>query len=164
VSLRPAKAEDVPLLLRLVHELAAYERAPDGVKMTEAQFRDALFGPKPRAEALIAELDGAPVGFAVWYQSFNTWTGTPALYLEDFFLRPAARGRGLGKQIFTYLAGLAVERGYARMEWMVLDWNDLAIDFYTGMGATPLPDWTKFRLSGDALTKLAAGVTGLAGR
>ncbi len=155
MSLRPATGEDVPLLLAFVHELAAYERAPEAVKMTAAQLHDALFGPKPRAEALIAALDGAPVGFAVWYQSFNTWTGTPALYLEDLFIRPAARGRGLGKEILGYLAGLAVSRGYARMEWMVLDWNSSAIDFYTGMGATPLPDWTKFRLSGDALSRVA---------
>ncbi len=155
MSLRPATGEDVPLLLAFVHELAAYERAPEAVRMTEAQLHDALFGPRPRAEALIAELDGAPVGFAVWYQSFNTWTGTPALYLEDLFIRPAARGCGLGKNILTHLAGLAVSRGYARMEWMVLDWNVSAIDFYTGMGAAPLPDWTKFRLSGDALTRVA---------
>jgi GNAT superfamily N-acetyltransferase len=145
----------VPVLLGLIQELAAYERAPEAARLTEAQLSDALFGDHPAAEALIAGIGGVAQGFAVWFESFSTWTGR-ALYLEDLFIRPAARQLGLGRQILAHLAGLAVKRGYARMEWQALDWNEPAIRFYTGLGAEPLTEWTKFRLSGDALLSVAS--------
>jgi GNAT superfamily N-acetyltransferase len=157
VNLRRASPEDVPTILGFIHELAIYERAPDAVKMTAPQLHDALFGTKPRAEALLVEIDGTPQGFAVWYESFNTWTGKPGLYLEDLFVTPAARGQGAGKAIFQHLANIAVARDYARMEWSVLDWNEPAINFYKSRGAEALDEWTKYRLTGDALRALATG-------
>jgi GNAT superfamily N-acetyltransferase len=157
ITLRAAAPADVPVILNFIRELAVYERAPDAVKMTEAQLHDALFGEKPRAEALLVEIAGAPQGFAAWYESFNTWTGRPGLYLEDLYVTPAARGQGAGKLIFQHLAGIAVKRGYARMEWSVLDWNEPAIKFYKSRGAEALDEWTKYRLTGEALQALAKG-------
>ncbi len=157
MNLRRASPEDVPTILGFIHELAIYERAPDAVKMTASQLQDALFGTKPRAEALLVEIDCTPQGFAVWYESFNTWTGKPGLYLEDLFVTPAARGQGAGKAIFQHLANIAVARDYARMEWSVLDWNEPAIKFYQSRGAEALDEWTKYRLTGDALRALATG-------
>jgi GNAT superfamily N-acetyltransferase len=156
VKLRAAVASDVPVLLGFIHELAAFERAPDAVKMTEPQLTDALFGQLPRAEALLVELDGAPQAAVIWYQSFNTWTGRPGLAVEDVYVREAYRGRGIGQAMFKHLAKLAVERGYARMEWSVLDWNTPAIEFYQSLGATDQTDWRRYRLTGDALAALAA--------
>jgi len=158
ITLRAAAPADVPQLLAFIRELATYERAPDAVKMTEPQLHDALFGEKPRAEALLVESADAPHGFAAWYESFNTWTGKPGLYLEDLYVTPAARGQGAGKLIFRHLAGIAVARGYARMEWSVLDWNEPAIKFYKSRGAVALDEWTKYRLTGEALAALAKGV------
>ncbi len=157
INLRGATPADIPQLLAFIRELATYERAPDAVKMTEAQLHDALFGTKPRAEALLVEIAGIRQGFAAWYESFNTWTGKPGLYLEDLYVTPAARGQGAGKLIFQYLAGIAVQRDYARMEWSVLDWNEPAINFYKSRGAEPLDEWTKYRLTGEALAALAKG-------
>jgi len=157
VILRAATPDDVPLILALIRELAAYEREPDAVKMTEAQLQDALFGPKPRAEALLVEIGGAAQATALWYESFNTWTGRPALALEDVFVRPAYRGHGVGRAIFAHLAQLTVQRGYFRMEWQVLDWNAPAIKFYQNLGATAQAEWQKYRLSGAALEALASG-------
>ena len=125
--------------------------------MTEPQLRDALFGAKPRAEALLAEVDGAPQAFAIWFESFNTWTGKPGLYVEDVFVRAAARGQRIGSAIFAYLAKLAVSRGYQRIDWQVLDWNASAIRFYETMGATLQSEWHRYRLSGAALAAVASG-------
>jgi GNAT superfamily N-acetyltransferase len=147
----------VPAILGFIRELAVYERAPDAVKMTLPQLHDALFGAKPRAEALLVEIDGAPQGFAIWFESFNTWTGKPGLYLEDLYVTPAARGQGAGKTIFAHLAAIAVKRDYARMEWSVLDWNEPAINFYKSRGAEALDEWIKYRLTGEALKTLAIG-------
>jgi len=157
VILRDATPVDVPVLLGFIRDLAAFEREPDAVKMTEPQLHYALFGARPRAEALVAETEAGASGFAIWFETFNTWTGTPALYLEDIFVVPAARKLGIGKAIFAHLAKLAVTRGWRRMEWSVLNWNEPAVDFYTGLGAEPLADWTKYRLSGAALTAVATG-------
>jgi GNAT superfamily N-acetyltransferase len=157
LTLRPATPSDVPQLLKFIRELAAYERAPDAVRMTEPQLHAALFAQHPRAEAVLVEFAGKPEGFAAWYESFNTWTGKPGLYLEDLYVTPAARGQGAGKLIFQYLAGIAVQRDYARMEWSVLDWNEPAINFYKSRGAEPLDEWTKYRLTGEALAALAKG-------
>lgn len=156
MRLRAAQNDDVPLILDFIRELAVYEREPDAVKMTEAQLREALFGELPKAEALLAETETGPVGFAIWFESFNSWTGRPSLYLEDVYLRPEARKQGIGKAIFAHLAKLAVSRGYQRFEWSVLDWNEPAIKFYTGLGAEAQSDWTKYRLSGEALAAAAA--------
>jgi len=145
--LRAAIPADVPSLLGFIRLLAAYEREPDAVEMTEEQLEDALFGPSPRAEALIVELDGTPRGAAFWFQSFNTWTGRPGLYVEDVYVEEAYRDRGIGRAIFKHLANLAVTRGYSRMEWSVLDWNEPAIGFYRSLGATPNDEWTVWRLA-----------------
>jgi len=155
VRLRAARPEDVPVILSFIRELAVFEREPEAVKMTAGQLRDALFGEPPKAEALLAETEAGPVGFAIWFESFNTWTGRPSLYLEDVFVRPEARKQGIGSAIFTHLAKLAVARGYQRFEWSVLNWNQPAIDFYLGLGAQAQSDWTKYRLSGEALTAAA---------
>jgi GNAT superfamily N-acetyltransferase len=153
--IRTAIPADVPIILRFIRELAEYEREPDAVVATEAMLHDSLFGPSPVASALIAEVDGAPAGFAVYFFNFSTWLGRPGLYLEDLYVTPAARGTGIGKQLLKHLARIAVDRGCGRMEWSVLDWNTPAIDFYRTMGAHPMSDWTVFRLTGDALSKAA---------
>jgi GNAT superfamily N-acetyltransferase len=153
--IRPATPDDVPLVLRFVRELAAYEREPDAVEATEELLHESMFGPRAVAEGLIAEADGAPVGFAVFFHNFSTWTGRPGIYLEDLYVTPDARGSGAGKALLRHLAGLAIDRGCARFEWAVLDWNTPAIDFYRAMGALPQDEWTVQRVSGDALARLA---------
>lgn len=158
MTVRPATPDDVGVVLRLVHELAAYEREPDAVEATEEMLREALFGDDPVASCHLAELDGEVVGFALWYVTFSTWKGLPGLWLEDLFVRPEARGSGLGRALLQALAAVAVERGYARFEWWVLDWNTPAQGFYTSLGARPEDEWTVWRVDGDALRALAAGV------
>ena len=138
IAIRPAASADAPLILALARELAAYEREPDGVTATVPMLEQALFGAKPLAEAVIAELDGEPVGFALFFQNFSAWTGRPSLYLEDLYVREAARGRGAGKALLRHLAGVAIERNCTRFEWSVLDWNEPAIAFYRSMGAEPM--------------------------
>ncbi len=157
MKLRDATPPDVPAILGFILELAIYERAPDSVKMTALQLHEALFGPKPRAEAVLVDIDGAPQGFAIWYETFSTWTGKPGLYLEDLYVTPTARGQGAGKAIFKHLAAIVVTRDYARMEWSVLDWNEPAIKFYQSRRAEALDEWTKYRLTGEALHALATG-------
>jgi GNAT superfamily N-acetyltransferase len=152
---RPAAPNDVPVLLELVHELAVYEREPDAVEATESMLREALFGPAPAAFCHVALVDGETVGFALWYVTFSTWKGRPGLWLEDLFVRPAARGCGLGKALLQELAAVCVERGYPRFEWWVLDWNAPAIGFYRSLGAVPQEEWTTFRVDGEALVQLA---------
>lgn len=154
-QIRPVTPTDVAKLRALIVELAVYEREPDAVKASEADFHAALFGARPLAEAAIAEIDGAAVGMAVFFTSFSTWTGKGGLYLEDLFVRPEARGHGVGKALLVHLAGLALARGLARFEWSVLDWNTPAIGFYTALGAKPQDEWTVMRVTGDALTRLA---------
>ena len=152
---RPATPADVPVLLALVHELAVYEREPDAVETTEQMLRDALFGSSPVASCHVAVLDGAVVGMALWYVTFSTWKGVPGLWLEDLFVREGARGTGLGRRLLQTLAGVCVERGYARFEWWVLDWNAPAVGFYRSLGAVPQDEWTTFRVDGQALEDLA---------
>ena len=154
--IRPAAADDVPTILRFVRELALFEREPDAVEATEATLREALFGTRPAAEAVIAEQDEA-VGFALFFHNFSTWTGKRGLYLEDLYVTPAARGQGVGKALLRHLAAIAVARDCARFEWSVLDWNADAIVFYRAMGATGQDEWTIQRVAGDALVRLAAG-------
>jgi GNAT superfamily N-acetyltransferase len=153
--IREAEPSDVPVLLALVRELATYDREPDAVVATEADLHAALFGPDPSAGCHVVEVDGAVVGFALWYRTFSTWLGKPGLWLEDLFVRPAPRGRGLGRALLVHLAGLCVERGWSRFEWWVLDWNESAQGFYRSLGARPEDEWTVWRVDGAALESLA---------
>ncbi|GAB3379835.1 GNAT family N-acetyltransferase [Lysobacter fragariae] len=157
VTLRPATRDDVGLILSLIRELALYEREPDAVLADEALLIANLFGERPGAEVVIADVDGQPAGFALFFHNFSTWLGRRGLYLEDLFVRPAFRGRGVGQVLMAYLAKLAVERGCGRFEWSVLDWNTPAIDFYRHLGAVGMDEWTVQRLTGDSLHALAAG-------
>jgi GNAT superfamily N-acetyltransferase len=156
VTLRAATREDVPLILALIRELAEYEREPDAVQADAATLAANLFGERPGAEVVIAEADGRPAGFALFFHNFSTWLGRRGLYLEDLFVRPEFRGRGVGQVLMAYLATLAVERGCGRFEWSVLDWNTPAIDFYRRIGAVAMEEWTVQRIAGDALQALAA--------
>ena len=157
-GIRTATVEDVTAIHGLICDLADYEHARDQVKATTDQLRTALFGPSPAAFALVAESGGELVGFALYFLSFSTWEGVHGIYLEDLYVRPDHRGTGLGKALLTALAGIAVARGYARVEWWVLDWNTPSIEFYRRLGAIAMDEWTVFRLTGDALTA-AAGAT-----
>jgi len=155
LTIRFARADDVPTIMSFVRELAAFERAPDAVVSTEALMHAALFGAQPAAEALIAEVDGTRVGMAVFYHTFSTWTGRRGIWLDDLYITPAARGAGAGSALLRHLAGVAVERGCARFEWWVLDWNTPAVELYRRIGAEAMDAWTVQRLSGTALTGLA---------
>lgn len=150
-SIRPAAPDDVPVLLALIRELADYERAAEQVHATEVDLRGALFGDAPATFCQVGEVDGAVAGLALWFLNYSTWTGKHGIYLEDLFVRPAARGLGLGRALLADLARIARERGYPRVEWSVLDWNQPAAGFYRAVGAVPMSDWTVWRLSGDAL-------------
>ena len=157
VRIRPAVEADVPLVASLIRELAEYERLLHEVRLTEERLRAALFGERPYAEVAIAEdADGEPAGFALYFHNFSTFLAQPGIYLEDLFVRPAHRGAGAGRALLEHLARLAVERGCGRLEWAVLDWNEPAIGFYRRLGARPNDDWTIFRLTGEALERLAA--------
>ena len=149
--------------IQLVRDLATYERAPDAVKATPEQLRAALFGPQPAAYALVAETGGEVVGFALYFLNFSTWEGVHGIYLEDLYVMPEHRGTGLGKALLKSLAQIAVERGYARFEWWVLDWNTPSIDFYRRLGAVPMDEWTVYRLTGDALRAAGGPLAGGAG-
>ena len=155
-EIKPANAADVPTILRLIRELAEYERAPNDAVATEGQLQEVFFGPQPSAQVLIAREAGEPVGFAVYFFNFSTWLGRPGLYLEDLFVRPEARGRGYGKALLVRLAQIAEARGCGRMEWAVLDWNEPAIEFYKKLGAKPMDEWTVYRLTRDGIAELAA--------
>lgn len=155
--IRPARPADAATILRFIRDLAAFEREPDAVKATEETLGEALFGAHPAAEAVIAEQDGQPLGFALFFHNFSTWTGRRGLYLEDLYVTPDARGRGIGGALLRHLAGIAVARGCARFEWSVLDWNAEAIAVYRRIGAVGMEDWTVQRLSGEPLRRLAAG-------
>jgi GNAT superfamily N-acetyltransferase len=152
--IRSATPADIPVIRQLIVDLAVYEREPDAVKASEADLHTALFGDRPLAEAVLAELDGKAVGVALFFTNFSTWAGRGGLYLEDLFVKPEARGQGVGKALLMHLAGIAVARGYARFEWSVLDWNEPAIGFYKALGAKPQDEWTVMRVEGDALKAL----------
>lgn len=146
---------DVPLILTLIKALAEYERMTGDVVADEAAVRSSLFGPTPSAEVVIARVGAEPAGFAVWFHNYSTFLGRRGLYLEDLFVVPEWRGRGVGRALLTYLAQVAVARNCGRMEWSVLNWNEPALRFYRSLGATPMDDWTVYRLTGDALARLA---------
>jgi GNAT superfamily N-acetyltransferase len=154
-QIRPARVEDVPIILELIRDLATYERAPDEVTATEEELLDVLFGERPAAEVLLAFEGKSPVGFAVFFQNFSTWLGRPGLYLEDLFVKPEKRGKGYGRALLVELAKIARDRGCGRMEWAVLDWNESAIKFYRTLGAKPMDEWTVFRLTRDGIAQLA---------
>ena len=156
-QIRPARLKDVPIILQLIRDLATYERAPDEVTATEEQLADVLFGERPAAEVLLAYERETPVGFALFFHNFSTWLGRPGLYLEDLFVKPEHRGRGIGKLLLLHLTQIAKARGYGRVEWAVLDWNEPAIGFYKKVGAVMLDDWTICRVTGEALARLSSG-------
>ncbi|MGS0688238.1 N-acetyltransferase family protein [Nakamurella sp. GG22] len=151
----PIEPDDVPAVVQLVYDLAEYERLRENCLLTVDQLRDALFGPSPALFGLVSRADGIVVGYALYFLNFSTWEGVHGIYLEDLYVRPDVRGSGLGKAMLVALAELAVERGYARVEWSVLDWNRLSIDFYEALGAVPMDGWTTYRLTGPALRQVA---------
>ena len=155
-QVRPAEPADVPVVLELVRELAVYEREPDAVRASAEDLHRALFV-DGTASCHVGLVGGEVVGFALWYVTFSTWTGQPGLWLEDLFVRPSARGTGLGRALLQTLAGVCLERGYPRFEWWVLDWNQPAIGFYRSLGAVAQDDWTVHRVDGAALAALADG-------
>jgi GNAT superfamily N-acetyltransferase len=154
--IRPAIPEDVPTLIQFIFELAEYERLSQTANLDADRLREHLFGSLPCVEALIAEDDNQPIGFALFFTNYSTFQCLPGIYLEDIFVRPAFRGRGVGRALFLTVAKLAVERQCGRMEWAVLDWNESAIGFYQSLGARPLDDWTKYRLTDEALIQAAS--------
>jgi GNAT superfamily N-acetyltransferase len=154
-EIRPATEDDVPNILSLIRELAEYERLSHEVVATEGLLRESLFGERRGAEVLIACCKGAPAGFALFFHSFSTFLGRPGIYLEDLYVKPEFRGRGIGRALLTHLARLAKERGCGRLEWAVLDWNEPAIKLYKSIGAVPMDQWTVYRVTGEALETLA---------
>jgi GNAT superfamily N-acetyltransferase len=155
IDIRPATKSDVPLIISFIRELAEYERLSNAVVATEERVAETLFGPRPAAEALIATLDDAPAGYAVYFQNYSSFVARPGIYLEDLFVRPAFRGTGIGRMLLARLAAIAQERGCARLEWVVLDWNEPAIRFYESLGARHMKGWSVFTLSGTAFDDLA---------
>jgi GNAT superfamily N-acetyltransferase len=155
ISIRAAAPGEAPLVLSFIRELAVYEHLEEQVVATAADLDAALFGPRPYAEVVFACLDGVPVGFALFFHNFSTFLGKPGIYLEDLFVRPQARGLGIGRRLLVWLAQTTVRRGGARLDWAVLDWNAPSIGFYRSLGAVALDEWTTFRLTGAALEKLA---------
>jgi GNAT superfamily N-acetyltransferase len=155
ISIRPATPDDVPTVALLIRALSRYEKLEHEVTMTEDRLRVTMFGPRPYAEALLAEEDGKPVGFALFFHNYSTFLAQPGLYLEDLYVHESHRGKGIGKTLLAHLAKIAVERNCGRLEWAVLDWNVDAIGFYEKLGARPNSEWTVYRLTGDSLNRLA---------
>jgi GNAT superfamily N-acetyltransferase len=156
LAIERATERDVPVILSLIKGLAEYERLGSHVVADESLIRASLFGPQPAAEVAIARAGGEPVGFAVWFHTYSTFLARRGLYLEDLYVVPELRGRGIGRALLVYLARVAVERHCGRMEWSVLDWNESAIGFYRSLGAQPMNEWTVYRLAGDGITRLAS--------
>jgi len=154
-SVRPATPDDIPLILELIRALAAYELEPDAVKITAETLARDLFGPNPPIHVLIAELDAKAAGFALYFFNYSTWTGRPGLYIEDLFVHPEVRGRGLGRKLFAHLAAIAQSKNCGRFQWQVLDWNEPSIRFYQHLGAEFQNDWRNMRLPADVVATLA---------
>ncbi|CAM3607650.1 GNAT family N-acetyltransferase [Rouxiella silvae] len=155
ISIRQARASDADAIYNMIVELAVYEKAPQEVVTTPNEIRDTLFGPDSKTEALICEIDGKTVGYAVFFSSYSTWLGRNGIFMEDLYISPEYRSRGAGKAMLKHIAQLAVQRKCGRLEWVVLDWNQPAIDFYLSIGAQPQSEWIRYRLNGDALAKFA---------
>jgi GNAT superfamily N-acetyltransferase len=156
LRITPAQESDAALILSFIRKLADYEKLSHEVIATEDQIREHVFGANPVAEVLLAYWGGEPVGFALYFRNFSTFLGQAGIYLEDLFVEPAHRGKGIGKALLVRLAKIAVERGYGRLQWAVLDWNTPSIEFYRSLGAVPLDDWTVYRVTGEALEQLAS--------
>ncbi len=154
--IRPARPADLPAIYQLIRELAEYERSLPEVTGTQDQLRESLFGPEPAVFAHVAVHDGRVAGFALWFLNYSTWLCSHGIYLEDLYVTPELRGQGIGRALLAELAALCVQRGYGRLEWWVLDWNEPALRFYRSLGAAGMNDWTVHRLTGAALTELAA--------
>ena len=159
-TIRSATREDLPLIMQLIRDLAEYEKLLDQVRFDEETLAGHLFGPRPMAEVIVGEVDGQPQGFALFFHNFSTFEGRPGIYLEDLYVRPQARGAGLGKALLQRLAALAVERGCALLEWSVLDWNAPSIAFYRSLGARMMDDWRIMRVDSAALQQLGSVTQG----
>lgn len=156
MSIREAHPKDVADILRLIKDLAIYEKAPNEVVATEALLNSALFGPQPHVFAHVVEVDNRIIGMAIWFLNFSTWQGVHGIYLEDLYIEPEYRGRGYGLALLKHLAKICIERGYGRFQWWVLDWNTPSIEFYKSQGAVPMDEWTVFRVSGEDLNTLGS--------
>jgi GNAT superfamily N-acetyltransferase len=154
LKIRPAKREDAGAILQLIKDLAFYEKAPDEVKATEKEILETIFASSPRVFADLIEIEGQVVAMAIWFLNYSTWQGKHGIYLEDLYVKPEFRGRGYGKALLQHLARICVERGYGRFQWWVLDWNSPAIEFYKGLGAEAMDEWTVYRVSGEKLKEL----------
>ena len=154
MKIRPAKQEDAGVILQLIKDLAFYEKAPDEVKATEKEILETIFAPNPSVFADLIEVEGQVVAMAIWFLNYSTWQGKHGIYLEDLYVKPEFRGRGYGKALLQHLAKVCIERGYGRFQWWVLDWNSPAIEFYKGLGAEAMDEWTVYRVSGEKLKEL----------
>ncbi len=155
VKIRSAEISDLPVILQFIQDLAKYEKAPNEVKLSLSELEESLFAKTAQVYCLISEADGKATGFAVWHLNYSTWLGRHGIYLEDLYIDPKYRGLGHGKALLKKLAQICIERGYKRLQWWVLDWNETAIEFYKSIGAQPMDEWTVFRVSGSSLEKLA---------
>ena len=155
VKIRSAEISDLPVILQFIQDLAKYEKAPNEVKLSLSELEESLFAKTAQVYCLISEADGKATGFAVWHLNYSTWLGRHGIYLEDLYVDPKYRGLGHGKALLKKLAQICIERGYKRLQWWVLDWNETAIEFYKSIGAQPMDEWTVFRVSGSSLEKLA---------
>jgi GNAT superfamily N-acetyltransferase len=155
ISIRAPREDEMGVVLQFIRDLAHYEHLEHEVVATEDKLREALFGPRPHAEVVFACLEAEPVGFALFFHNFSTFLGVPGIYLEDLFVRPGARGQGVGRRLLAWLAATAVDRGCGRLEWAVLNWNEPSIQFYRKLGAVPMDEWTTYRVTGPALSNLA---------
>jgi GNAT superfamily N-acetyltransferase len=154
MNIRPARKEEVGIVLQLIHDLAHYEKAPDEVEATERELLTTIFAEEPRVFCDLVEVDGDIAGMAIWFLNYSTWQGKHGIYLEDLFIKPEFRGRGFGKALLQHLARICEEKGYGRFQWWVLDWNSPAIEFYRSLGAVAMDEWTVYRVSGEALKDL----------
>ena len=154
MKIRPARQEEVGVVLQLIHDLAVYEKAPNEVEATEKELLETIFTSDPKVFCDLVEVDGEIAGMAIWFLNYSTWQGKHGIYLEDLFIKPEFRGRGYGKALLKHLAKICDEKGYGRFQWWVLDWNSPAIEFYRGLGAVAMDEWTVYRVSGQALKEL----------
>ena len=154
MKIRPARQEEVGIVLQLIHDLAVYEKAPNEVEATEKELLETIFSSDPKVSCDLVEVDGEIAGMAIWFLNYSTWQGKHGIYLEDLFIKPEFRGRGYGKALLKHLAKICDEKGYGRFQWWVLDWNSPAIEFYRSLGAVAMDEWTVYRVSGQALKEL----------
>jgi len=154
--IRFARKDDVPRIHALIKDLAVYEKAADEAKATIEQIEETIFGKNPHAYCHVAEVDGEVVGISIWFLNYSTWLGKPGIYLEDLYVDPAHRGKGLGLALLKELGAICIERGYERLQWWVLDWNEPSIELYKSLGAVPMDEWTIYRVTGEALKKLGS--------